>query len=175
MTASFPSVRVAILMGSDSDYPVMAEAAATLDQFQIGYELRVLSAHRSPAQLHDYVHQAGQRGVQIFIVGAGGAAHLGGVVASLTTRPVIAVPLASTPLNGLDALLATVQMPAGVPVATMGIDKAGARNAGVLAAQILALADATLAERVAAYKNELARSVEERNARLQQRLAQAGS
>jgi 5-(carboxyamino)imidazole ribonucleotide mutase len=163
-------VRVAILMGSDSDFPVMQEAAQTLEQFGVGYEVEVLSAHRSPARLHRYVEEAPARGIEVFIVGAGGAAHLGGVVAALTAQPVVAVPLASTPLGGLDALLATVQMPAGVPVATVAIG--GARNAAVLAVQMLALADAALAERLRAYKRELADSVAQRSARLKQQLAQ---
>jgi 5-(carboxyamino)imidazole ribonucleotide mutase len=159
-------------MGSDSDLSVMAEAATQLGKFEIGSEMEVLSAHRSPARLHDYVNGAPGRGIRVFIVGAGGAAHLGGVVASLTTLPVIGVPLAATSLNGLDALLATVQMPAGVPVATMALDKAGARNAAIFAAQILALGDAKLAEKLAAHKQELARSVEEKSARLKQKLAE---
>ncbi len=164
-------LRVAILMGSDSDLPVMAEAASQLAKFEIGAEMEVLSAHRSPAKLHEYVQAAPGRGVKVFIVGAGGAAHLGGVVASLTTLPVVAVPLAATSLNGLDALLATVQMPAGVPVATMSLDKSGARNAAIFAAEILALGDVKLAEKLVAHKQELARSVEEKSARLKQKLA----
>jgi phosphoribosylaminoimidazole carboxylase PurE protein len=158
-------------MGSDSDLGVMAEAAAQLEKFAIKAEMEVLSAHRSPERLHEYVQAAPGRGIRVFIVGAGGAAHLGGVVASLTTLPVIGVPLAATSLNGLDALLATVQMPAGVPVATMALDKAGARNAAIFAAEILALGDARLAEQLAAHKEELARSVEEKSARLKQKLA----
>jgi len=163
--------RVAILMGSDSDLPVMAEAASRLEKFGIGSEMEVMSAHRSPERVHDYVKGAPERGIRIFIVGAGAAAHLGGVVASLTTLPVIAVPLAATSLSGLDALLATVQMPAGVPVATMALDKAGAANAAVFAAEVLALSDADIAAKLAVHKHDLARSVEEKNARLKEKLA----
>ncbi|HEV2386191.1 MAG TPA: 5-(carboxyamino)imidazole ribonucleotide mutase [Candidatus Acidoferrales bacterium] len=164
------ALRVAILMGSDSDLPVMSEAAGQLAEFGVGCEIEVLSAHRSPQRLRDYVEAAPRRGIVVFIVGAGGAAHLGGVVASLTTLPVIAVPLAATSLGGLDALLATVQMPAGVPVATMALDKAGARNAAVFAAQMLALGNEELAARLKIHKQGLARSVEEQNARAKQKL-----
>jgi len=164
-------LQVAILMGSDSDLPVMAEAASRLEKFGIGAEMEVLSAHRSPGRLHEYVNAAPGRGIRVFIVGAGGAAHLGGVVASLTTLPVIGVPLAATSLGGLDALLATVQMPAGVPVATMALDKAGAANAAIFAAQVLALSDPTLAQKLLKHKEELARSVEQKSARLKDKLA----
>lgn len=174
MSAPAPA-RVAILMGSDSDLPVMSEAATQLEDFGVGCEIAVLSAHRSPERVHDYVKAAPGRGIELFIVGAGGAAHLGGVVASLTILPVIAVPLAATSLGGLDALLATVQMPAGVPVATMALDKAGARNAAIFAVQILALANQELAGRLNAYKRDLARSVEEKNARLKQKLVSGSS
>lgn len=170
MSNSGAELRVAILMGSDSDFPVMIEAAGQLEKFGIGSEMEVLSAHRSPARLHEYVKAAPGRGIRVFIVGAGGAAHLGGVVASLTTLPVVAVPLAATPLGGLDALLATVQMPAGVPVASMAIDKAGARNAAIFAAEILALSNEALAKKLLGYKEELARSVEQKNARLKEKL-----
>lgn len=172
MTSVPDGARVAILMGSDSDFPVMSEAAKRLDKFGIGWEMEVLSAHRSPERLHDYVKAAPERGIRVFIVGAGGAAHLGGVVASLTTLPVIGVPLAATSLNGLDALLATVQMPAGVPVATVALDKAGAVNAAILAAEVLALSDAGLAAKLVAFKEELARSVEQKSARLKEKLSE---
>lgn len=165
---------MAILMGSDSDFAVMAEAASRLERFGIASEMEVLSAHRSPERLHDYVKAAPDRGIRLFIVGAGGAAHLGGVVASLTTLPVIGVPLAATSLGGLDALLATVQMPAGVPVATMALDKAGAANAAIFAAEVLALSDAEIARKLLAHKEELAHSVEQKSARLKEKLA-AGS
>lgn len=168
-------LRVAILMGSDSDLPVMAEAASRLERFGIGSEMEVLSAHRSPARLHEYVKAAPGRGIRLFIVGAGGAAHLGGVVASLTTLPVIGVPLAATSLNGLDALLATVQMPSGVPVATMALDKAGAANAAIFAAEVLALSDPAIAAKLLAHKEDLARSVEQKSARLKEKLKAAKS
>jgi 5-(carboxyamino)imidazole ribonucleotide mutase len=170
-SASAPEPQVAILMGSDSDLPVMAEAAGRLEKFGIAVEIQVLSAHRSPERLHEYVLAAPGRGIRVFIVGAGGAAHLGGVVASLTTLPVIGVPLTATSLGGLDALLATVQMPAGVPVATMALDKAGAANAAIFATEILGLSDPIIAAKLIAYKDELARSVEEKNARLKEKLA----
>jgi 5-(carboxyamino)imidazole ribonucleotide mutase len=163
--------RVAILMGSDSDFAVMREAANTLERFGISYEMEVLSAHRSPRRLHDYAGKAAGRGIQVIIAGAGGAAHLAGAVAAASTLPVIAVPIASTTLGGLDALLSSVQMPAGVPVATMAIDQTGARNAGIFAAQILATSDERLRSKLIAYKEELARSIEEKSARVRQQLA----
>lgn len=174
MNASSTDLRVAILMGSDSDLPVMAEAASRLEKFGIGAEMEVLSAHRSPERLHDYVKAAPGRGIRLFIVGAGGAAHLGGVVASLTTLPVIAVPLAATSLKGMDALLATVQMPSGVPVATMALDKAGATNAAIFAAEVLALSDSQLAQKLLKHKEELVHSVEQKSARLKEKLAAGG-
>ena len=122
--------RVAILMGSDSDWPIMEEAGKRLEHFGIPYEMRIFSAHRSPRQTLDYAAAARDRGIEVIIVGAGAAAHLGGMVAANTTVPVIGVPIDSSSLQGMDALLATVQMPAGVPVATMAIGKAGAANAG---------------------------------------------
>jgi phosphoribosylaminoimidazole carboxylase PurE protein len=157
---------VGILMGSDNDLPVMSEAAKTLEKFGIPYEIEVVSAHRSPKRAHEYAGTARDRGLKVIIVGAGGAAHLAGVVASLTTLPVIGVPLAVTALNGLDALLSTVQMPAGIPVATVALDKAGAVNAAILAAQILGTSNADIARKLVAHKEELARSVEEKNAKL---------
>ena len=154
---------VGVIMGSDSDYPVMAEAGRILEKFGIGFEVEVVSAHRSPARAAEYAETAAKRGLKAIIVGAGGAAHLAGVVAALTTLPVIGVPMPSSSLQGLDALLATVQMPAGIPVATLAIGKAGATNAGILAAQILALSDPALAEKISAHKEKLARSVEEKS------------
>jgi 5-(carboxyamino)imidazole ribonucleotide mutase len=159
---------VGIIMGSDTDLPVMAEAAETLDKFGIAHEMEVISAHRSPARTHEYATSAIARGLKTIIVGAGGAAHLAGVVASLTTLPVIGVPMASTSLNGMDSLLATVQMPGGIPVATMAIDRAGAVNAAIFAVEILALSDAALAKMLEGHKEELAKSVAEKNVRLQQ-------
>jgi phosphoribosylaminoimidazole carboxylase PurE protein len=169
MKATAP--RVGILMGSDSDWEVMAAAAARLDAFAIAYEVTVTSAHRSPERTLAYVTEARRRGLRVLIAGAGLAAHLAGVVAAHTTLPVIGVPLEAGSLRGLDALLATVQMPPGVPVATMAIGTAGAENAAVLAAQILALDDRKLAQRVAEFKQTLARGVAEKNARLQRQRA----
>ena|SRR6185436_750096 len=167
---SSEQARVAVLMGSDSDWEVMAAAVKRLSDFGIGSEAHVMSAHRTPAKVVEYVSQARDRGIRVFIVGAGSAAHLAGVVAAHTTLPVIGVPLSASSLNGMDALLATVQMPAGVPVATVAIGKAGAENAGILAAQILALGDAGLAQRLVEFKADMARKVEEKDAALQKKL-----
>ena len=163
-----PSISVLILMGSDSDAPVMQAAVDVLRQFEVPCEMTVASAHRSPERVMRLVAEAPGRGVRLFIVGAGAAAHLGGVVAAHTTLPVIGVPIDSSALKGMDALLSTVQMPPGVPVATVSIGKPGATNAGVLAVQMLALADASLAERLTQYKRKLADKVEQAAARLQQ-------
>lgn len=163
--------RVGILMGSDSDWEVMSAAANRLERFGIPYEAQVTSAHRSPERTGAYASEARERGIQVLIVGAGAAAHLAGVVAAYTTLPVIGVPLDATSLRGLDALLATVQMPAGVPVATVAIGKAGAENAAILAAQILSLADRTLAQKLNELKADLARQVDEKNARLDSKRA----
>ena len=154
-------IKVLILMGSASDAPIMQDAVDALREFDIACQMTVASAHRSPARVRRLVEEAPGRGVQVFIVGAGAAAHLAGVVAAHTTRPVIGVPIDSSALEGLDALLATVQMPPGVPVATMAIGKPGAYNAGVLAAQILAAGDAALATRLDAFKRKLAEKVEQ--------------
>jgi 5-(carboxyamino)imidazole ribonucleotide mutase len=154
---------VSIVMGSDSDLEVMREAAKALDDFGIAYEMDITSAHRSPRRTSEFARQAAGRGIKVIIAGAGGAAHLAGVIAAETTLPVIGVPMPSSSLQGLDALLATVQMPAGIPVATLAIGKAGATNAGILAAQILALSDPALAKKMAAHKQKLARSVEEKS------------
>ncbi len=151
--------KVAILMGSDSDLPVMVEAARVLERLGVPYEIEITSAHRSPERTAEIVRQAPARGVRAFVVGAGGAAHLAGAVAAHTTLPVLGVPLASSDLQGLDALLATVQMPAGVPVGTLAIGKAGATNAAILAAEILALADPALAERLSAERRAMAEKV----------------
>ncbi len=161
------AVQVLILMGSDSDAPVMKAAVDVLNEFGLASEVTVASAHRSPARVQRLVADAPARGVRVFIVGAGAAAHLAGVVAAHTTLPVIGVPIDSSPLSGFDALLSTVQMPPGVPVATVAVGKAGATNAGVLAAQILALGDPDLARRLEAYKAKLAEKVEQAAARLQ--------
>jgi phosphoribosylamine--glycine ligase len=149
-----------ILMGSDSDAAVMAGARDVLRELGLASEMTVASAHRSPARVLRLVEEAPRRGVKVFIVGAGAAAHLAGVVAAHTTLPVIGVPIDSSALNGLDALLSTVQMPPGVPVATVAIGKPGATNAGVLAAQMMALADSALAQRLVEYKKKLAEKVE---------------
>jgi phosphoribosylamine--glycine ligase len=153
-------IHVLILMGSDSDAPVMQGAVDILQELGISSEITVASAHRSPERVLRLVREAPGRGVKVFIIGAGAAAHLAGVVAAHTTMPVIGVPIDSSALKGLDALLSTVQMPPGVPVATVSIGKPGATNAGVLAAQILATADPELASRLAAYKQKLADRVE---------------
>ena len=159
-------IQVLILMGSDSDAPVMRGAVDVLRELGVTCEMTVASAHRSPARVHRLMDEAPARGVQVFIVGAGAAAHLAGMVAAHTSKPVIGVPIDSSPLSGFDALLSTVQMPPGVPVATVSVGKAGATNAGVLAAQMLALADAGLAARVEAYKATLADKVEQAATRL---------
>ena len=143
---------VSIVMGSDSDLDIMREAAKALEDFGIGYEIDVTSAHRSPERTADYARRAAGRGIRVIIAGAGGAAHLAGVIAAHTTLPVIGVPIPSTSLNGMDSLLATVQMPAGIPVATVAIGKPGATNAGILAAQILGLASESLARKLEALK-----------------------
>ena len=163
------SISVLILMGSDSDAPVMQAAVDVLREFDVPCEMTVASAHRSPERVMRLVSEAPGRGVRLFIVGAGAAAHLGGVVAAHTTLPVIGVPIDSSALKGMDALLSTVQMPPGVPVATVSIGKPGATNAGVLAVQMLALADASLAERLTQYKKKLADKVEQAAARLHER------
>lgn len=159
---------VSIVMGSDSDLEIMNEAAKALEDFAIAYEIDVTSAHRSPRRTAEYARGAAARGVKVIIAGAGGAAHLAGVVAAETTLPVIGVPIPSTPLNGLDSLLATVQMPAGIPVATVAIGKAGATNAGILAAQIIGLANTSVAGKLKKLKEKLVKSVEEKSQRLQQ-------
>jgi phosphoribosylaminoimidazole carboxylase PurE protein len=154
---------VAILMGSDSDLPVMEKTFKTLEVFQIPFEASVLSAHRTPDHVEKYVAQAEKDGVQVFICAAGGAAHLAGAVVARTLRPVIGVPLNATPLGGLDALLATVQMPSGVPVATVAIGEMGASNAGFLAARILALSDPGLRGRLENHRDEMVKGVLEKN------------
>jgi phosphoribosylamine--glycine ligase len=156
------AAKVGIVMGSDSDLDIMQEAAAVLKKFQIPYEMTVASAHRSPQRAGDFATTALKRGMKVIIAGAGHAAHLAGVLAAHTTLPVIGVPIDSSCLQGLDALLATVQMPPGIPVATMAIGKPGARNAGILAAQIIATSEAELAEKLEKFKQEMARQVEKK-------------
>lgn len=150
--------KVGIVMGSESDMPVMQKAADALKEFEVPFHVAVASAHRSPKFLHKLIERWSAEGVSVFIAGAGAAAHLAGVVASQTPKPVIGVPIGSSKLSGMDALLSTVQMPPGVPVATMAVD--GARNAGLLAVQILAVADAALGRRFAELKDRLADDVE---------------
>ncbi len=149
---SVAAPQVSIIMGSRSDWPTMQRAAEMLSKLGVVYETRVVSAHRTPSRLYDFAHNAAVRGVKVIIAGAGGAAHLPGMTASMTTLPVIGVPVQSKALSGLDSLLSIVQMPAGVPVATMAIGEAGAANAGLLAASILALGDETLARRLADWR-----------------------
>jgi len=163
------SAQVGIVMGSDSDLPVMQAAADFLHSMGITYEMSVNSAHRTPDAASAYAQNAASRGLQVIIAGAGMAAHLAGVLAAHTNIPIIGVPLDASPLNGLDALLSTVQMPPGVPVATMGIGRAGAKNAAVLAARILALHDKKLAAKLASFKKKMAKQVEDKNKKLQTR------
>jgi phosphoribosylaminoimidazole carboxylase PurE protein len=157
---------VSIVMGSDSDLEIMREAGKALEGFGIAYEIDVTSAHRSPDRTAEYARRAAGRGVRVIIAGAGGAAHLAGVIAAHTTLPVIGVPIPSTSLNGMDSLLATVQMPAGIPVATVAIGKPGATNAGILAAQILGVADSEIAKKLESHKEKLAAGVEEKSRKL---------
>jgi phosphoribosylaminoimidazole carboxylase PurE protein len=157
---------VAIVMGSDSDLEIMREAGKALDDFGIAYQIDIASAHRSPARTSQFARGAAARGVRVIIAGAGGAAHLAGVIAAETTLPVIGVPIPSTTLQGLDSLLSIVQMPAGIPVATVAIGKPGATNAGILAAQIIGLSDPAIAAKLAAHKAKLAAGVEEKSRKL---------
>jgi len=161
---------VGILMGSDSDWDTMSAAAERLAAWEIAYEVQVLSAHRSPKATAKYAETARRRGLQVIIAGAGGAAHLAGVVAASATIPVIGVPVATSSLNGLDALLSTVMMPAGIPVATVAIGRGGAENAAILAAEILSLRQPALRQRLERYKAELVEGVEAKNLRLQRKL-----
>ena len=162
-----PKAKVAILMGSDSDLEVMREAEKRLDYFAIPYETRIMSAHRTPAKAAKYAATAHQRGLEVIIAGAGAAAHLAGAIAANTTLPVIGIPIDSSALKGLDALLATAQMPSGIPVATMAIGKAGASNAGILAAQIIAHKDPGITAKLVQFKKEMAAGVEEKDRKLQ--------
>ena len=159
---------VGVIMGSDSDWPVMSAAAAALEEFGVPHEVRVVSAHRTPRDMVSYASSAASRGLRVIIAGAGGAAHLPGMVASLTTLPVIGVPVPLAHLDGLDSLLSIVQMPAGIPVATVSIG--GARNAGLLAVRVLAASDAGLRERVVGFQAALADTARAKDAALQARL-----
>ncbi|AUM13301.1 5-(carboxyamino)imidazole ribonucleotide mutase [Ketobacter alkanivorans] len=152
---------VSIIMGSRSDWPTLQEAAQVLDGLEVAYETRVVSAHRTPKRLYRFAEEAPERGIRLIIAGAGGAAHLPGMVAAMTWLPVVAVPVSSKQLNGLDSLLSIVQMPRGVAVATQAIGGAGAYNAGVLAAQILSLQDAALQARFQHWRSELSAAVSE--------------
>lgn len=153
---------VSIVMGSDSDLPIMKEAAYILEAFDVPCEVVLASAHRSPDRTSSLARNAAGRGIKVIIAGAGAAAHLAGVIASQTTVPVIGVPINATPLNGMDALLATVQMPGGVPVAAMALDSAGAKNAALLAVRILALSNEGLRQKLDDYATDLARKLEEK-------------
>lgn len=155
------SARVAVVMGSRSDWATMRHAAEILERLEVPHLVRVVSAHRTPERLYDFARTAADRGLEVIVAGAGGAAHLPGMIASLTTLPVLGVPIQSRALNGLDSLLSIVQMPAGVPVGTLAIGEAGATNAGLLAAAILALRDRELAARLAAFRARQTASVGE--------------
>ena len=165
---SEPAV-VGVIMGSDSDWPVMSAAADALAEFEVGHEVHVVSAHRTPRGMLDYAETAADRGLRVIIAGAGGAAHLPGMVASATPLPVIGVPVPLAQLSGLDSLLSIVQMPAGVPVATVSVG--GARNAGLLAVRVLAASDGALRARMAAYQESLVTLVAEKDTALRARLA----
>lgn len=153
--------QVGIIMGSISDWETMEYTCKVLDQLEISYQKEVISAHRTPEDMFIYAEQAREKGLKVIIAGAGGAAHLPGMVAAKTTLPVIGVPVQSKALNGLDSLLSIVQMPGGVPVATVAIGTAGAKNAGILAAQMIGAFDETVAERLANYQNEMKQNVAE--------------
>jgi 5-(carboxyamino)imidazole ribonucleotide mutase len=153
---------VGIIVGSDSDLPLIQETTSVLDELNIPYEVTIGSAHRTPERVAEYVSTASERGIRVIIAAAGGAAHLPGVVASKTNLPVIGIPVDNGPLNGIDALYSIVQMPGGVPVASMAIGKAGARNAGIFAAQILALMDSELAKRLTDFRQKMAESVQDK-------------
>lgn len=166
------NMQIGIVLGSASDWPAVEPAVQLLHQWGVQYEVIVASAHRSPARAHAYASDAADRGLQVLIAVAGAAAHLAGVLASQTILPVIGVPIASSPLQGMDSLLATAQMPAGVPVATMALGSAGAKNAVILAVQILARQDRRLREILSDYKQELARKVEKASLELQEKIAE---
>ena len=154
--------KVLIMMGSDSDLPVMEEARKVLRGFDIGCRITVASAHRTPERAIKLASEARDKGIEVIIAGAGAAAHLAGVLAAKTTLPVIGVPIDASPLNGLDALLSTVQMPGGIPVASMAIGKAGAKNAGIFAAEILSIKYPEIAGKLSVYRKEMAEAVEEK-------------
>lgn len=157
---------ISIIIGSDSDLPTMKDTAKTLDEFGVGYEIKILSAHRTPDDLKEYIKQAEQQGIEIFIAAAGGAAHLAGVIAAYTTLPVIGVPMDS-PLNGFDSILSMLQMPPGVPVAVVSKGSWGAKNSAILAVQILSLKYPELKEKLKLYKQKMAESVRQKNKEIQ--------
>jgi 5-(carboxyamino)imidazole ribonucleotide mutase len=159
------NIKVGIIMGSDSDLPVMSEACKLLDELQVSYEVSVVSAHRTPDRMYAYATEAKERGIQVIIAGAGGAAHLPGMVAALTSLPVIGVPVKSSNMSGIDSLYSIVQMPPGIPVATVAIN--GAKNAGILAASIIALQDANVEANVVNYKKLMKETVEEKAKKLE--------
>jgi len=175
MTQDQTDVRVAVVAGSDSDAPLVKAATSTLAELGIKTTVRVLSAHRSPEEAGEFASRARDAGFQVIIAIAGGAAHLAGAIAARTTLPVIGVPAPTGLMGGLDSLLSTVQMPAGVPVATVGVGKSGARNAGVLAAQILALSDGTIAERLNRQKARMGQEVQKKEERLKNSIAAEGA
>lgn len=160
--------QVAVIMGSDSDLPVVKGAIAQLNKFGVDYEAHVISAHRTPYKAEEFAKSAKERGVKVIIAAAGKAAHLGGVIAAYTTLPVIALPIKSSLMDGLDSLLSMVQMPSGIPVATVAVN--GSDNAGILAVQMLALSDSELSDKLTAYKTEMAKTVEAKNKNLQDEL-----
>jgi 5-(carboxyamino)imidazole ribonucleotide mutase len=168
MGVAVAALQVGVVMGSDSDWSVMSDAAEVLKEFGITYEVEVLSAHRTPERMIEWGKQAASRGLKVIIAGAGGAAHLPGMLASVTTLPVIGVPVPLAKLDGMDSLLSIVQMPAGIPVATVSIG--GAKNAGILAARILGAFDEALAAKLAAFGANLANQVAEKNAKLKSQL-----
>ena len=163
-------MKVVLLMGSDSDLPRLEKGMAILKELEIDFEALVLSAHRTPGPLIEYVADAEGRGAQVFLCAAGGAAHLAGVVAAHTDKPVLGIPMDNPPLGGLDALLATVQMPGGVPVATFGVGSGGPANAALFAARVLSLSDPELASRLSAWREAQADQMAAKDARLQERL-----
>jgi 5-(carboxyamino)imidazole ribonucleotide mutase len=162
------AILVGIVMGSDSDLETMQEATRTLEKFGIGYEINIISAHRSPKRAHEYAVSAEDRGLEVIIAAAGGAAHLAGVMAAWTALPVIGVPMQTQLSGGLDSLLSMVQMPSGVPVATVATGKAGAKNSAILAAQILGVKYLEIREKTKQYKEQMAKEVEEKNRRLKE-------
>lgn len=163
--------KVSILMGSDSDWPAVEAAAKALKEFEIPFEVNVISAHRCPEQLREYVLAAERNGIGVFVAAAGGAAHLPGVIAAMTVLPVIGIPIQTSTMGGLDSLLSISQMPGGVPVATMSVGSGGARNAGIFAAQILALGDDVLRQRLVRFKENMIAEVAKKNEKLQAAVA----